>query len=53
MQLTKPVVEGPLGSPPFDQLSISKAVMNLVIFKYGNYEARVTIFQGFEINSIV
>lgn len=34
MQMTKPVVEGPLGSPPFEKLSISKGVANFVMFKY-------------------
>ncbi|EFX74096.1 hypothetical protein DAPPUDRAFT_307456 [Daphnia pulex] len=34
MQMTKPVVEGPLGSPPFERLNISKGVTNFVMFKY-------------------
>ena len=41
MQMTKPVVEGPLGSPPFEQLSISKGVTNFVIFKYGQLPQKV------------
>jgi len=34
MQMTKPVVEGPLGSPPFEHLSISKGITNFVTYKY-------------------
>jgi len=34
MQMTKPVVEGPLGSPPFERLSISKGITNFVTYKY-------------------
>ena len=36
LQTTKPVVEGPLGSPPFSQPSISKAVTNFIIYKFGH-----------------
>ena len=36
LQVTKPVVEGPLGSPPFSQPSISKAVTNFIIYKFGH-----------------
>lgn len=33
---SKPVVEGPLGAPPFSQPSISKGVANFVIYKFGH-----------------
>ena len=36
LQTTKPVVEGPLGSPPFSQPSINKAVTNFIIYKFGH-----------------
>ena len=36
LQTTKPVVEGPLGSPPFSQPNISKAVTNFIIYKFGH-----------------
>jgi len=39
--MTKPVVEGPLGSPPFEKLSISKGITNFVIFKYGSLVQKV------------
>lgn len=41
MQMTKPVLEGPLGSPPFERLSISKGIGNFVSFKYGQSAQKV------------
>lgn len=41
MQMTKPVLEGPLGSPPFERLSISKGIGNFVAFKYGQATQKV------------
>ncbi len=46
MQMTKPVVEGPLGSPPFEQLSISKGVTNFVIHQYGQLPPKVRTWIG-------
>eukprot|EP00095_Tigriopus_kingsejongensis_P007446 maker-scaffold403_size186359-snap-gene-0.54 protein:Tk07446 transcript:maker-scaffold403_size186359-snap-gene-0.54-mRNA-1 annotation:"histone acetyltransferase kat2a" len=36
LQLTKPTVEGPLGSPPFEKPSIAKGVTNFVLHKFGH-----------------
>lgn len=36
IQSSKPVVEGPLGAPPFSQPNISKGVANFVIYKFGH-----------------
>nr|CAB3257876.1 histone acetyltransferase KAT2A [Phallusia mammillata] len=36
LQTSRPVIEGPLGSPPFSQPSISKAVTNFIIYKFGH-----------------
>lgn len=36
LQMTKPVVEGPLGMPPFEKPSIAKAVTNFVVYKFGH-----------------
>ncbi|XP_052865783.1 histone acetyltransferase KAT2A [Anopheles cruzii] len=33
---TQAVIRGPLGDPPFEQPSISKAVTNFVLYKYGH-----------------
>lgn len=44
MQMTKPVVEGPLGSPPFERQSINKGINNFVIYKYSQLLPKVTIF---------
>jgi histone acetyltransferase len=44
MQMTKPVVEGPLGSPPFERLSISKGVTNFVMFKYSQQIPKVNYY---------
>ncbi|XP_062563590.1 histone acetyltransferase KAT2A isoform X1 [Armigeres subalbatus] len=33
---SQPVIRGPLGDPPFEQPSISKAVTNFVLFKYSH-----------------
>lgn len=41
LQMTKPVVEGPLGAPPFEKLSISKGITNFVIYKYGSLVQKV------------
>ena len=42
--MTKPVVEGPLGSPPFERLSISKGVTNFVMFKYSQQIPKVNYY---------
>lgn len=34
--LSKPTVEGPLGQPPFEQPSITQAVTNFVVHKFGD-----------------
>lgn len=36
LTLEKPVVEGPVGQPPFEQPSIHKAVTNLLVYKYSH-----------------
>uniref|UniRef100_H2Z2H4 histone acetyltransferase n=1 Tax=Ciona savignyi TaxID=51511 RepID=H2Z2H4_CIOSA len=36
LQTSRPVIEGPLGSPPFSQPSINKAVTNFIIYKFGH-----------------
>ncbi|CAH1105077.1 unnamed protein product, partial [Psylliodes chrysocephalus] len=36
LTLDKPVVEGPLGQPPFQKPSIHKAVTNLLIYKFSH-----------------
>ncbi|XP_078486635.1 histone acetyltransferase KAT2A [Ciona intestinalis] len=36
LQTSRPVIEGPLGSPPFSQPSIGKAVTNFIIYKFGH-----------------
>ncbi|XP_076804539.1 histone acetyltransferase KAT2A-like [Clavelina lepadiformis] len=36
LQTSRPIIEGPLGSPPFSQPSISKAVTNFIIYKFGH-----------------
>lgn len=36
LQLTKPQVEGPLGTPPFEKPSIAKGVTNFVLYKFGH-----------------
>lgn len=41
MQMTKPVVEGPLGSPPFEKFSINKGISNFVMYKYSKLPAKV------------
>lgn len=38
--MTKPSVEGPLGQPPFEKPSISKAVTNFVVYKFGHLGQR-------------
>ena len=40
LSMTKPVVEGPLGQPPFEKPSISKAVTNFVVHKYSHLDQR-------------
>lgn len=34
--LSRPIVEGPLGQPPFEQPSITQAVTNFVVHKFGD-----------------
>ncbi|XP_011684827.1 PREDICTED: histone acetyltransferase KAT2A-like isoform X2 [Wasmannia auropunctata] len=36
LSMTKPVVEGPLGQPPFERPNIAKAVMNFVLYKFSH-----------------
>ena len=36
MQITKPQVEGPLGTPPFEKPSIAKGVTNFVLYKFNH-----------------
>ncbi|XP_060516786.1 histone acetyltransferase KAT2B [Cylas formicarius] len=36
LTLETPVVEGPLGQPPFERPSIEKAVSNLLVYKYSH-----------------
>ncbi|XP_071803239.1 histone acetyltransferase KAT2A-like [Asterias amurensis] len=36
LQMSKPSVEGPLGSPPFEKPSINKGVTNFVVYKFGH-----------------
>ncbi|XP_066149368.1 histone acetyltransferase KAT2A [Euwallacea fornicatus] len=36
LTLEKPVVEGPVGQPPFEKPSIHKAVTNLLLYKYSH-----------------
>lgn len=36
LTLDNPVIEGPLGQPPFESPSIQKAVTNLVMYKYAH-----------------
>ncbi|XP_072037931.1 histone acetyltransferase KAT2A-like isoform X2 [Amphiura filiformis] len=36
LQMSKPSVEGPLGSPPFEKPSIAKGVTNFVVYKFGH-----------------
>lgn len=40
ISMTKPVVEGPLGQPPFERPSIAKAVMNFVLHKFSHLSPR-------------
>ncbi|XP_075217485.1 gcn5 acetyltransferase [Lycorma delicatula] len=36
IEMTKPVIEGPLRQPPFERPSIAKAVTNFVLYKFSN-----------------
>ncbi|KAG5325437.1 KAT2A acetyltransferase, partial [Pseudoatta argentina] len=36
LSITKPIVEGPLGQPPFESPNIAKAVMNFVLYKFNH-----------------
>jgi len=36
LQLSKPVVDGPLGNPPYEKPSIAKGVTNFVLFKFNH-----------------
>jgi len=36
LQITKPQVEGPLGTPPFEKPSIAKGVTNFVLYKFNH-----------------
>jgi len=38
----KPVIEGPLGQPPFEKPSIARGVTNFVLLKFGNLPANVS-----------
>ncbi|EFN77334.1 histone acetyltransferase KAT2A [Harpegnathos saltator] len=40
MSMAKPIVEGPLGQPPFERPSIAKAVMNFVLHKFSHLSPR-------------
>lgn len=37
----KPIIEGPLGQPPFEKPSIARGVTNFVLLKFGNLPANV------------
>ncbi|KAF4533073.1 hypothetical protein B566_EDAN002636 [Ephemera danica] len=37
---TRPVIEGPLGQPPFERPSIAKAITNFVMYKFGHLPLR-------------
>lgn len=55
LQTSRPVIEGPLGSPPFSQPSISKAVTNFIIYKFGHLPQKVSSayqsWQGFRMQN--
>lgn len=36
LKLSKPQIDGPLGTPPFEKPSIAKAVTNFVLYKFGH-----------------
>lgn len=40
LSMTKPIIEGPLGQPPFEKPSISKAITNFVVYKFGHLAQR-------------
>ncbi|XP_011501754.1 PREDICTED: histone acetyltransferase KAT2A [Ceratosolen solmsi marchali] len=40
LSMTKPTIEGPLGQPPFEKPSISKAITNFVVYKFGHLAQR-------------
>ena len=40
LQMSKPTVEGPLGTPPFERPSIAKGVTNFVLYKFSHLPAR-------------
>ncbi|XP_011297748.1 histone acetyltransferase KAT2A [Fopius arisanus] len=40
LSMTKPVIEGPLGQPPFERPSIAKAITNFVLYKFGHLTQR-------------
>ncbi|XP_008212302.1 histone acetyltransferase KAT2A [Nasonia vitripennis] len=40
LSMTKPAIEGPLGQPPFEKPSISKAIANFVVYKFGHLSQR-------------
>ncbi len=40
LQLSRPVVEGPLGNPPFERPSIAKGVTNFVLYKFSQLPPR-------------
>ncbi|KAJ8687563.1 hypothetical protein QAD02_023357 [Eretmocerus hayati] len=40
LSMTKPTIEGPLGDPPFEKPSISKAITNFVVYKFGHLAQR-------------
>lgn len=43
--MTKPIIEGPLGQPPFERPSIAKGVTNFVLYKFGHLAQRVSTFR--------
>ncbi|RWS03005.1 histone acetyltransferase KAT2B-like protein [Dinothrombium tinctorium] len=40
LSMSKPIIESPLGDPPFEQPSIAQAVNNFVIYKFANSAER-------------
>lgn len=40
LSMTKPTIDGPLGHPPFEKPSISKAITNFVVHKFGHLAQR-------------
>lgn len=40
LSMTKPLIDGPLGQPPFERPSIAKAITNFVLYKFGHLQQR-------------